>query len=408
VSIRIERLGHLGDGIAAGPVFAPRCLPGEVVDGTLDGQRLQNVRILEPSDHRVKPLCSVYKSCGGCSLQHADDEFVRDWKAEVVRTALEAHGIDAPIRAIHTSPTSSRRRAKFTARRTKSGALVGFAGRASHVLVDAHECQVVSPDILKLWPFLEEATRQLATRKSTIEISVTLASPGQDVAISGSVPLTPHLIQDLAAASGRAGVARLTVDGEVVALHAPPLITMGAAKVPVPAGAFLQATAHGEAALVSAVQEALEGRRRLADLFSGAGTFTFPLAEKARVAAFDSVPELVFALEQGRNQGQGLREIGADVRDLFRNPLLPAELAQFDGVVIDPPRAGAEAQCDALLKSDVPVIAYVSCDPTSFARDVASLGPAYAIDWIDVVDQFRWSTHVELVAKLTRRDITSA
>ena len=403
MSYEITRLGHLGDGVAEGPGFAARTLPGEVVDGDLDGQRLNNVRILEPSDLRVRPPCPSYKSCGGCALQHVSDPFVSDWKADLVRQAIAARGIEAQIRQVHTSPPQSRRRAKLTARRTKSGAMMGYMGRASHALVDVQECLLLPPGLSAIRPVLLQMVQILATRKSVLEIHLTDARPGPDVAIDGCDVPGPQVLQKLAGIVSNAGISRLTIGDEVVAQQSQPLVSMGLAEVPLPPRAFLQATEEGQTALIQGVVEALDGCRNVADLFSGAGTFTFPLAEFAAVQAEESESDLTITLEQGRNHAQGLKPITVLRQDLFRNPLLAEDMAKFDGLCLDPPRAGAEAQARHLADAGPAKLAFVSCDPGNFARDAAILSAAYDLTWIDIVDQFRWSPHVELVAQFVRK-----
>ena len=403
MSITIERLGHLGDGIAQGPIFVPRTLPGEVIEGEVKDARVAAPKIVTPSDDRVKPRCPIYKSCGACALQHASDSFVEGWKADVVRTALAAHDLPAPIRKVVTSPPQSRRRAKLTGRRTKAGALVGFHGRASDVVVHADRCEVISPALVAVLPALEDITTLLGSRKGEISFHVTEADQGIDLLIEGGKTPDAMAVQSLGQIAQRSGIVRITHEGELVAHVSMPTLKLGRAAVPFAAGAFLQATAEGQAALEAGVLEALAGCKSTADLFAGCGTFTFPLAEQGPVHAFEGSKELIAALSQGRDANFGLRAITAQVRDLYRNPLMGTELSGFDGIALDPPRAGAEAQCRALAKEGPGRLAFVSCDPTSFARDARILiEGGYELLWIDVVDQFRWSTHVELVASFVR------
>ncbi|NUH66913.1 class I SAM-dependent RNA methyltransferase [Sulfitobacter sp. S0837] len=399
---KILRLGHHGDGIAEGPLFAPMTLPGETVSGEIDGQQLRDIRIITPSEQRVAPPCRHFKSCGGCQLQHAADDFVAEWKVDVVRKALAAHGIDAPFRPIQTSPAQSRRRATFAARRTKKGAMAGFHGRASDVLIEVPGCQLVDPALLPGLKVAEELALIGTSRKAELAVTVTLSEEGLDVSVANGKPLDGPLRQQLAQTCERLALARLTWDGEVIAMRAPPAQTFGNARVTPPPGAFLQATRHGEAALLAAVTEALGGAENIVDLFAGCGTFALPLAQKARVHAVEGDAEMMAALEAGWRQAKGARPVTTETRDLFRRPLLPDELAKIDALVLDPPRAGAEAQVAEIIRAQVPRLAYVSCNPVSFARDVQNLVAAgYRLDWVQVVDQFRWSSHVELAACLT-------
>jgi 23S rRNA (uracil1939-C5)-methyltransferase len=399
ITHKIIRLGHQGDGIAEGPVFAARTLPGEVVSGTPEGTRLRDVRIVTSSGDRVAAPCRHYRACGGCQLQHAGDAFVAAWKISMVETALAAQGLVCDMRAIATSPPRSRRRAVLAARRTKKGALVGFHGAQSGTITEIPDCLLLDPALI---PAIE-AARQLAiigaSRKATLAVSATLSGAGLDLSVGGGKPLDGPLRAVLGQAAATLGLARLDWDGEAVAMGAPPVQVFGDARVVPPPGAFLQATPQGEAALVLAVAEILGDAGRVADLFAGCGTFALPLARTAQVHAVEGEAAMIDALDRGWRNAPGLKRVTTEVRDLFRRPLLAEECGRFDAVVLDPPRAGAEAQIAELAQARVPVIAYVSCNPTSFARDAAYLvGVGYDLDWVQVVDQFRWSVHTELAA----------
>jgi 23S rRNA (uracil1939-C5)-methyltransferase len=405
MTLTIDRLGHHGDGVArgpAGPVFIPGALPGEVVTGTLLGDRVADMRIVTPSPHRRKPPCAHARACGGCALQHADDAFVAAWKLDVVRGALAGQGLDATVTGPLTSPPQTRRRATLTGRRTKAGVSLGFHLRGSDQIVAVPGCLLLAPEVMATFPALEALTAIGATRKGALSLTVTATLTGPDVAVTGGKPLEAALLQDLAALAEAHGIARLTWDGEGVALRAQPLVAMGRARVPLPPGAFLQATAAGEAALLAAVRAAIGPARRVVDLFAGCGTFALPLAEAAEVHAVEGDGALTAALASGARSTPGLKAVTTETRDLFRRPLLPDEL-RCDAVVIDPPRAGAEAQVAEIARAAVPVVAMVSCNPVTFARDARALVAAgYGLDTVLVVDQFRWSTHVELVARFRR------
>jgi 23S rRNA (uracil1939-C5)-methyltransferase len=402
MSIRIDRLGHRGDGIAAGPVFVPLTLPGEVVEGEVQDGRVAAPRVLTPSPDRVRPPCRHFRSCGGCALQHASDGFVAEWKVQVVREALAAQGLEAPVRRLHVSPPMSRRRAVLSGRRTKKGALVGFHARASDVVVEVPDCQLVLPQIAALLPALEDLVRLGASRRGEVTLAVTWSEAGADVAVRGGRAADGALRAELAALAGQADLARLTWEDETLARARPPLQRFDGIAVEPPPGAFLQATAEGEAALRASVSEAVSGAGRIADLFAGCGTFALPLVRQAEVLAVESDPALLAAADAGWRRAQGLKRLTTQARDLFRRPLLAAELTGFDAVVIDPPRAGAEAQSAELARARLPRIAFVSCNPVTFARDASRLvAGGYRLDWIDVVDQFRWSPHVELAARFS-------
>ncbi len=401
----IDRLGHQGDGIAAGPdgpVYAARCLPGERVAGVLDGDRITAPRVLEPSPDRVDPPCPHYADCGGCALLHASDDFVAGWKRDVVVRALAAQGLSAPIRGIATSPPRSRRRAALSGRRTRTGAVVGFHGRASDTVTGVAGCLVLTPAIVAGLPLLERITALGGSRKGELTLTVTDTRAGLDVAVTGGPAASADLLAAVPDLAAR-GLSRLTWSGDVLVHAAPPALPMGRAQVVPPPGAFLQATAHGQAALVAAVRAAVGDARRIADLFAGCGTFALPLAQGAEVLAVEGDRAMLAALEAGWRGAPGLRPVRINARDLFRDPLEGAELAGLDAAVIDPPRAGAAAQTAALAMSGPARIAAVSCNPATFARDAALLvAGGYRLDWIAIVDQFRWSPHVELAARFSR------
>lgn len=403
--ITIDRLGHQGDGIGAGPdgpVYVPRALPGETVTGAVDGGRMAAPRIVTPSAYRITAPCPHYAACGGCALLHADDGFVADWKLGVVHTALAAQGLEAPIRGIVTSPPRTRRRAALSGKRTKKGAVVGFHGRASGTVTAVPECRVMTEALTAALPLLEEITCTGGSRKAEITFHVIDTEAGLDIAARGGKPLDRALLIALSGFARR-GIARLSWDGEVVVEPSAPSLRFGAARVSPPPGAFLQATAHGEAALLASVREAVGDVSHVADLFAGCGTFALPLAATAEVLAVESDAAMLQALAAGWKHATGLKAVRTERRDLFRRPLMPDELEKFGAVVIDPPRAGAAAQVAELAIGGPARIAAVSCNPVTFARDAATLVNAgYHIDWIDVVDQFRWSPHVELAAQLHR------
>lgn len=397
----ITRLGHRGDGIAEGvagrPLFVPLTLPGEEVAGEIDGDRIDAPRILTPAPERVRAPCPHFRSCGGCALMHAADSFVADWKTGVIAAALAAHGIEAPLRPIATSPPRSRRRATLAGRRTKKGALVGFHARRSDTIVPISSCHVLDPAILSLLPVLEEITRLGASRSATLSFAVTAAKNGLDLRVGGGKALDGPLRAALAGVAPH--LERLTWEDEPVFAAAPPVVEMDGLAVSPPPGAFLQATAEGEGALRAAVAEAVDAAATIVDLFAGCGTFALPLARQAQVHAVEGDAALTDALSHAARHATGLKPVTVETRDLFRRPLLPDELSRAEAVVIDPPRAGAEAQTKELIRAQVPRVASVSCNPVTFARDAAVLiSGGYRLDWVQPVDQFRWSPHVELAA----------
>ena len=396
----IEGLTHLGLGkLDDGRTLLPRVLPGEEVAVAQDG----TVRIVTPSADRVAAPCRHFKTCGGCAMQHASDDFVAAWKQEIVQRAVSAQGLSPDFRPLVISPAQSRRRAKFAGQRTKKGVQLGFYAKGSDVIVAVPECQLVTPGLKAAFPALEALIMLAASRKSHVSFTVTETAVGPDIVVETEKELTPQLRVELAGFAQQHGVSRLMWQDEVIVTMQPPVQDFGGVKVVPAPGAFLQATAHGEAALRDAVTEIVGKAAKVVDLFAGCGTFALPLAKTAEVDAYEGEADMIAALDRGWREAKGLKRVTSVTRDLFRRPLEPDELAKFDAAVIDPPRAGAEAQIATLADSKIKRIAMVSCNPVTFARDAKTLvGAGYDFDWAQVVDQFRWSPHTEVVGAFTR------
>ena len=403
MEITIERLGHLGDGLAAGPIFVDRALPGEVVSGDLVGDRLENVRIIKPSENRIAASCGAFTRCGGCSLHHVHPDFVADWKQAVVVRALAAQGIVIEVQAIHTSPESTRRRAKLSGKRTKKGATVGFFGKASNTIQTIEPCKVLAPEIMAVIPALEAFTVQFGSRKGQLGFWVLSTDTGIDVSVEGMEHQAEADLGPFAEWAGSNGISRLSVDNETICQHQAPQLTFGKVKVAPPPRAFTQATPQGEQALQEAVGRALAGADKVVDLFSGAGTLGLPLAEVATLHCMENDLGLLEALAHGVRHTQGIKKVTTSARDLYRNPIDHTDLIKFNAAIIDPPRAGAEQQVRQLAQSNLRDIAMVSCNPVTFARDANILcAGGYGLKWVEAVDQFRWSPHIEIVAHFSK------
>jgi 23S rRNA (uracil1939-C5)-methyltransferase len=405
----IERLGHRGDGVAdtpPGPVYVPYVLPGETVEVEPvpgHGDRRHAVRVEVASSERIAPICPHFGVCGGCALQHWDTAPYRAWKRGLVVTALAQAGVEAPVDDLIDAHGAGRRRAVFHARRGTDDVLqVGFAAYRSHHVVPIDRCPVLAPELAGAIEAARALAEALGPQRKPLDIQVTASEPGLDVDVRGSGPLPPSLTTRLAALAQTHQLARLTRHGELIVQHAQPTVRMGRARVALPPGAFLQATAQGEEALARFVVGHAGDAAAIADLFAGVGPFALRLAERARVHAVDSDAPAIAALRQA-SAVPGFKPIDTEARDLFRRPLLPAELARFDAVVFDPPRQGAEAQAHALAQSQVPVVVAVSCNPATFARDARLLvNGGYRLLAATPVDQFRYSAHVEIVGQFKR------
>jgi 23S rRNA (uracil1939-C5)-methyltransferase len=360
------------------------------------GDALLDDGALAPGPHHQEPPCRHFPECGGCQLQHADDEAYRGYLMSRIETALAQHDLSTTIRDPHLSPPCSRRRATLRALKVGKGAVIGFNEEKSNRIVDTQECHILRPQLFALVAPLRALLGELLQPKRTAETQLTLVDQGVDILLRGVQANGLTAIERLTSFAAMHGLARLSVDSglgpETIYGPEPATITLSDIPVSFPVGSFLQATEDGEAALVDSVQEAVNGARSSADLFAGLGTFA--LAARASYAA-----------EASRDAAAALGRAMPNVehRDLYRRPLDAAELSRFDAVILDPPRAGAAEQVRALAGSAVKRIAYVSCNPATFGRDAKMLvDSGYKLGWVRPVGQFRWSTHVELAASFTR------
>lgn len=407
VSLHINALGAQGDGIAeldGRKVFAPFALPGETVSAEVSGDKARVIGIEVASPERADPRCSHYGACGGCSLQHMSETTYLGFKRDMVVGALRSQGIDIEVEQTLAIPPASRRRAVFAAARQQGRIVVGFHGRRSHDLIAIRDCAVLTPALLALIPKLDRIAAIATPRKDALTLTAVDTLTGIDLALSGArrdISADERLkLVDLALSIG---LARLTLNGELAVERTPPLLRAGAASLTPPPGGFLQACQSAEAMIIEHVRQSVSDARRVADLFSGAGTFSLPLAATASVHAVESDAAALAALAHAARRAPGLRPVTTETRDLFRRPLTAQDLAKFDAVVIDPPRAGAEAQSQELAKSKVKRIAMVSCSAASFARDVRILiDGGYRLARVTPIDQFLWSPHVEIAASLAR------
>lgn len=386
---RVVRVATRGEGVTEDGRHVAFAAPGDTL--TADG-------VAEPGPHRQTPPCRHFPSCGGCQLQHLDDQAWSAFITDRIASALAAHALAAPIRAPLLSPPRTRRRATLHWER---GSL-GFSEERSHAIVDLRECHVLAPELFALVAPLRALLGKFGGKRRS-DVHLTLADQGADVLVKGVAPEGLAAAEALTAFAQGHALARLSLDDdygpETRWEPQPVTVTLGGIPVPLPPGAFLQATREGEAALVAAVREAVGAAPTLADLFAGLGTFALSLP--GRVYAAEAARDAVLALKGAANAVG--RAVFVEHRDLYRRPLTAAELGRFAAVVLDPPRAGAREQAEAIAASAVPVVAYVSCNPASFARDAKVLADGgYRLDWVQPVGQFRWSTHVELTARFTR------
>jgi len=405
--LTIAELGAQGDGVAmtpAGPVYVPYVLAGERVQAEVKGDRARLIAVLEPSPARIPPICRHFAHCGGCALQHMERGAYLAWKRDLVVHAFSSRGIEAPVGYVASVGLGSRRRVSLSGRRTGRGVVIGFHEAKGHDIVDLHECPVTALAIVQALPALKRLIEPVASRKLPVRLTVTLAANGLDVAIEDAPgKLSAELHEWLARAAAQAKLARLTLGGDTIYQSTVPAVRFGTANVVLPPRTFLQAAGAGEAEMVRVVTTALAKAKRVADLFCGLGTFSFPLAKGAPVLAVDGDRQAVTTLENAAKRTPGLKPITTKVRDLFREPLSPRELEGIDAVVFDPPRAGAALQASSLAKSAVKTIAAVSCNPGTLARDARILiDGGYTLERVTPIDQFLYSPHVEAVAIFRR------
>jgi 23S rRNA (uracil1939-C5)-methyltransferase len=412
--LKIARIGHRGDGIAdsnVGPVYVPYALPGETVTVEPVGghpDRRHLLRVEQASHERAVPVCKHFGLCGGCAMQHWSLAEYLLWKRNLVVEALEHAGLIAPVEPIVDAHGRGRRRAVLHARRGHGDILeVGFAAQRTHQIIGIDACPIIEPGLKKAIP-AAWAIAELAkpTANKPLDLHFTATDNGMDLDLRGAGPLSTKQTAAMARLADEYRLARVTRGGELVLQREQPTLKVGRATVPLPSAAFLQATAEGESALARLVGGHIgddKKIKRVADLFCGIGTFALRLAETARVTAVDTEATAIKALERGVAMTSGLKAVETMTRDLFRSPIMAIELKAFDAVVFDPPRQGAEAQARELALSKVPVVVAVSCDATTFARDARLLiDGGYKLIAVTPVDQFRYSHHVELVAKFAK------
>ena len=386
----IVRIAARGDGVTPSGRHVPFGVPGDAVldDGALAF-----------GPHHQEPPCRHFPECGGCQLQHADDDVYRGYLVSRVETALAQHGLTTEIRLPHLSPPRSRRRATLKVLKTGQSVLIGFNAEMSHRIVDMRECHILRPELFALVQPLRELLADMLQPKRVAEVQLTLIDGGADVRIKGVPAGRLSEIEQLTSFAIDHGLARLSIDRglgpDTLYEPQPASVTLSGVAVSFPHGAFLQATVDGEVELALCVQEAVAGAGAVADLFAGLGTFAFTArAAYAAEASRDAAAAL----------GRSAPQIQVEHRDLYRRPLDSRELKRFGAIILDPPRAGAEEQVAAAARSTLKRIAYVSCNPATFARDAKALSDGgFALEWVKPVGQFRWSTHVELAACFSGR-----
>jgi 23S rRNA (uracil1939-C5)-methyltransferase len=402
----IARLGAQADGVAEaerGPVFIPFTLPGETVTAAREKDRATLMAVLEPSPLRVEPPCRHFGACGGCAIQHLEQSAYREWKRDKLVQALRSRGIEALIGELVTCAPESRRRVTMTARRTEAGMMLGYLKALSHHIVEVEECPIARPEIVAALPVLKALGELICNTAKPFRMLVTVTASGLEVAANNSGKLPGEARAAVSDFVTRAGLARLSIDGEVIVEPKKPVVMFGAVAVSPPPNGFLQAVESVEETMAALVQGHLKKPKRVVDLFSGSGAFALRLAAGAEVHAVEADAAALGALHDGFRFASGLKRVTVERRDLLRRPLTFKELNAFNGLVFDPPRIGAQDQAKQIARSDVAVVAAVSCNPATLARDLRVLvDGGYSLKSVTPLDQFLWSPHVEAVALLEK------
>ncbi len=411
VTVTIEKLGAQGHGVAEseyGPVYVPYALPGETLAIARNGDYGTVMSTSNPSPDRIEPICRHFNpdrdNCGGCSLQHLAAPAYNAFKRELVIDALKARGLTPEVGETIACHPGERRRAVFSVRRTEKELLLGFNRAETNHIVSIEECPITSPGIVARLPAIRTVAAALAQGSESFHLTVLETLSGLDLAADGLKKLDDKQRRAVTeAVLSLKGIARVSVNGEIILEPTKPVIDFGGVKVSPPPGAFTQATKPAEEAMAELVMNHLGKAKRVIDLFAGSGTFSLRIARKAKVHAVEGEDKSIKALDLAARNTQGLKPVTVEKRDLFRRPMMAQELKVYDAAVFDPPRAGAEVQVKELVRSGIKTVVAVSCNPATLARDLKILVDAgYRIKSVTPIDQFLWSPHVEAVALLSR------
>jgi len=406
----IDHIGANGEGIPKPPhggLSVPFTLPGEIVSVVENGNKALLMELKKPSSERVTPPCTYFGECGGCSLQHWQQKAYQLWKTNLVLKILAARGLTCERPSFIQCAPRERRRITLAARATKDGQVVGFHQFHTHNVVSIESCTIAKPEIVAQFAAIRKLAAIFANTSKSFHITVTLCDNGIDLAFFDCSHPDEDQRRKLTSEALKFGFIRVTVNAELIVETQKPTVRFGRVSVEIPSGGFLQATVVSEHAMAELVLEGLNKSKTAADLFCGSGSFTFRMAEKMKVFAVEGDPFALNALERSaRRNIEGLKPIQTQHRDLFSRPLSKKELETFDGLIFDPPRAGAEQQTREIAKSNITQLVAVSCNPVTLARDLRILvDGGYKLDRIYLIDQFLWSSHCEVVAHLSKRKL---
>jgi len=400
-TLEITALGRHGEGMAeheSGRHFIPFALPGETVRATISGKKAELDEVLVASPDRIDPFCKYFGQCGGCAVQHLKQDDYQNWKRGIVETALRHKQIDLPVEPLVDGHGTGRRRVTLHAQYIKGGVLCGFMKGASHQLLDLKNCPILTPELDNVTDVGRRLATPFASAANKINMQITATDTGLDCDVQGAGKMTYDAHVALAKVADECDIARISIDGEMALERRKPTIKMGLANVTPSSGGFLQATYAGEETLDQLALDYIDGAKNIADLFCGIGPFALRAAQKTTVTGYDNNEPAIAALSNAIRHTPGLKPLNAIVQDLFQNPVYHRDLEKFDAVIFDPPRAGALEQVREIVEAEIPKVVSISCDPASFARDAEVLiDGGYTLEKIIPVDQFKYSSHIEIV-----------
>ncbi len=430
ITLEITHIGGRGDGVGHADytlnynlksytVFVPETLPGEVVTVqpqkiNAQGIRAELVELNKASENRRIPPCPAFGRCGGCQLQHLNDNSYQNWKSNILeKSLLEAGVTPKEWGRAFWGGAATRRRATFSYRRTADSVFIGFLSRQTHLIMPIEACVILQPQLKALLVPLHIFAKTALKKGDTGRLQINMLDAGADITLLPDEEIPQEQQTKLASAATQtdllAVMVRLSIqqpDSEIaiplIAPKSPRLSSFGVPAI-IPPASFLQASAEGEAAMIKLLASKIADNSRIIDLFCGAGTLTLGLLLRGcKLLAIDEDGEAISAFEAATNQAGFGQQARFERRNLFNAPLLPPELKDADTVILDPPRQGAKVQMPLLRQSRIPQILMVSCNPRTLARDLAILTAdgLYHLDSVTLIDQFVYSTHVEAVACL--------
>ena len=412
VSVTIDSVGGLGDGIGrfdGRPVFVPKSAAGDVLSIRITQQTKEFMRgeiaqVVTQGPERITPPCQHFANCGGCSLQQLSDSAYKAFKQRVLSESLAHGGFPGTSADISFLASATRRRVDFKVQHSGKTLSLAFNGLRSHSLVPIDKCLILEPQLQSLVALLPSALSRLPGAQNIKAVSLTLADSGVDMLLelAGAPPMI-----ELASLAKNLSIARIaTLDNKTISIAfeaAPVTMRLGEYDVLLPPDAFLQAAKEGQKILTDFVLAHTAKAKNIVDLFCGIGTYSFPASRYARVHAVEMQGEAVESLNAAIDSNKIRGYLSTEARDLFQRPLTAPELARYDSAIVNPPRAGAKAQIEAIAASAIKNVVMISCNPASFSRDAKILKAAgFILTHAHGLDQFVWSPHLEIAAAFTR------